>query len=356
MKDDNFFTEIGNDKPYIKAAFEGFAGSGKTQTAALFIIGMHKKIKSTKPVVLFDTEKASAFLKRLFESSGVRAIVKQSRSLADLKEVMRRMREEGLSDFLLIDSVTHVWENFLESYKTKVKRNRLEFQDWGIIKPSWKREFSDPFVRDPYNAIMTGRAGYEYENERNEETGKREIFKSGIKMKVEGETAYEPDLLVLMNRMQVMKGDTIERVYRQATIIKDRSTLIDGKVFDNPTYDDFAPFVDFILENPTDRQYTQAERDSSELFKTEEEKIKWKQDKKKWLEEIENYMVSVWPGQSSQEKKAKVDAIEYAFGTRSWTAVECANLGDLKSGYDRVVEFAQKYIESHKADKKEKGG
>ena len=52
---DTFFTPIGNTKPYFKAAFEGFAGSGKTYTAALVAIGLHKKIQSKKPVVIFDT-------------------------------------------------------------------------------------------------------------------------------------------------------------------------------------------------------------------------------------------------------------------------------------------------------------
>ena len=41
----NFFQEVGNTKPYFKAAFEGMAGTGKTTTAAKVIIGLHQKIK-----------------------------------------------------------------------------------------------------------------------------------------------------------------------------------------------------------------------------------------------------------------------------------------------------------------------
>ena len=54
---DNFFMEVSNTKPYFKAAFEGFAGTGKTYTSAMVAIGLHKKIKSKKPIVMFDTEK-----------------------------------------------------------------------------------------------------------------------------------------------------------------------------------------------------------------------------------------------------------------------------------------------------------
>ena len=234
----NFFMKVANTKPYFKAAFEGFAGSGKTYTSALVAIGLHQKIKSKKPIVMFDTEKAAKFLKRIFNEAGIELLVKESRTLADLKESMRLLREQQVSDIFLIDSISHVWEDTVEAYKRKMNRTHLQFQDWGILKPMWKAEFSDPLVRDPYNIIMCGRAGYEYENEINQDTGKREIYKSGVKMKVEGETAYEPDILVLMERFEEILGKD-KKVYRQATVVKDRSTLIDGKTFINPKFENF---------------------------------------------------------------------------------------------------------------------
>ena len=341
---DNFFAPIGNTKPYFKAALEGFAGSGKTYTAAQVAIGLYKRVGSKKPVIIFDTEKAAKFLKPMFAAEGIEVLVRESRSLADLRETMSRARQ-GLTDLLIIDSISHVWEDFLKAYAEKVRRTRLEFQDWGIIKPTWKNEFSDPFVSDPYHIIMTGRAGYEYENEINKETGKREIYKSGVKMKVEGETAYEPDLLVLMERMQEMEGGSIKKVIRQATIIKDRSTVIDGQTFENPTYKEFAPAVEVMLEAPAPME-TAAERDAGTLFRTEEEKYEWKQQKKRWLEEIENYLVSVWPGQAAEQKKLKIDAIYYAFNTMSWTVVESLRPEELEAGFGRVQEFVKQHIQS----------
>ncbi len=345
---DNFFALIGNTKPYFKAAFEGFAGTGKTYTAAKVAIGLHKRVGSKKPVIIFDTEKAAKFLKSMFAAEGIEVLVRESKSLADLKETMTRMRE-GASDVLIIDSISHVWEDFLKSYAEKVRRTRLEFQDWGVIKPTWKTEFSDVFVRDPYHIIMTGRAGYEYENEINKETGKREIYKSGIKMKVEGETAYEPDLLVLMERMQEMEGGSIKKVTRQGIVIKDRSTVIDGKVFENPDFKDFAPAVEVMLEAP-EKLETTAERDAGTLFRTEEEKYEWKQMKKRWLEEIENYLVSVWPGQSADQKKLKIDAIQFAFNTMSWTVVESLRPEALEAGFAKVQEFVRKHTALQSAE------
>lgn len=354
MNNDNFFVPVANTKPYFKAAFEGFAGTGKTYTAAKIAIGIHKRTQSQKPVIIFDTEKASKFLKPLFAQEGIELLVRESKSLADLKETMARMRQ-GFSDILIIDSISHVWENFLESYKQaptkygKSAKLRLEFQDWGIIKPTWKAEYSDLFVSDPYHIVMCGRAGYEYENEINEDTGKREIYKSGVKMKVEGETAYEPDLLVLMERLQEMEGNTVKSVSRRATIIKDRSTVLDGMTFDNPTYEHFAPAVEVMLDSPV-KLTTPAERDARELFKTEEDKEEFKKRKKIWLEEIESYLVKVRPGLDAQSKKFKIEAVEHAFGTGSWTAVEQMHPDSLEIGFKKIQEFVQKAL---KAEQKE---
>ena len=315
----NFFMTVANTKPYFKAAFEGFAGSGKTYTSALVAIGLHQKIKSKKPVVMFDSEKASKFLKRVFNEAGIELLVKESRTLADLKESMRILREEQLSDILIIDSISHVWEDTVQSYKRKVNRSHLQFQDWGILKPMWKAEFSDPLVRDPYHIIMCGRAGYEYENEINADTGKREIYKSGVKMKVEGETAYEPDILVLMERFEEILGRD-KKVYRQATIVKDRSTQIDGMTFINPDFTNFEPAINDMLANPVKREMN--ERDSAGLFKTEEDKREYIRNKEITLEKIANELFKAWPSSGASDKKQRIEMSEVVFGTNSWEEIK----------------------------------
>lgn len=343
MMTDNFFAPIENTKPYFKAAFEGFAGSGKTYTSAQIAIGLHKRIKSKKPIVLFDTERASKFLKPLFSENNVEAIVRESRSMADLKETMIRCKD-GIADILIIDSITHIWEDFLASYMRSVHRNKLQFQDWGIIKPTWKQEFSDPFVRDPYHIIMCGRAGFEYDNELNQDTNRRELVKTGIKMKVEGETAYEPDMLVLMERYQELM-DRNKKVWREATVIKDRSTILDGKTFNNPSYEDFAPAIEAMMKDGV-RHYSDAEKDSALLFRSEEDKKAYGLSKKKLFEEIEGYLVSVFPGQSAKDKKLKVDALEYAFKTRSWTSIQENDPTALSNGLIKIREFVANHIAS----------
>ena len=348
-QDDNFFQKLENTKPYFKAGFEGFAGTGKTHTAGLVAVGLHQKIKSKKPVIIFDTEKAAKFLKPMFAKAKIEVLVRESRSLADLKEVMKRMRE-GAGDVLIIDSISHVWENLLEAYKQQKNRTMLQFQDWGVLKPAWKTQFSDPFVNDPYHIIMCGRAGYEYENEINEDTGKREIYKSGVKMKVEGETNYEPDLLVLMNRFEEVIGKD-KKVWREATILKDRSTVLDGKTIKNPTFADFEPAVDVMMSNPSHYQAT-PEANAADLVKTEEEKMEWLKSKHITLEKIESLLAKAFPGQSADAKKGKLEACEKAFkmDNLSWTAVENLSLKSLQEGYANLSEIITSKVEGIKEE------
>ncbi len=333
---DDFFQDLANSKPYLKVAFEGFAGSGKTFTMADIAIGLHKRIGSTKPIVSFDTEKAMHALKPRFDAAGIKVLRKESRSLADLRETMRRCRD-GFSDILMIDSVTHVWEDVLQSYMREKKRTRLQFEDWGILKPTWKREFSDPFVRDPYHCLMAGRAGYEYSDEKDDE-GKRQIYKTGIKMKVEGETAYEPDMLVLMERFEKVIDDD-KRIWREATIIKDRSTLIDGKTFQNPSFADFAPAIDQLLASPA--YSVPRETDAAQLFGTEDERRHFAQARDVLLEKIEGEMVSAWPGQTAEMKRAKVETLQECFGTKSWTEITKFGLAPLEKGLALLTERVQ---------------
>lgn len=332
-------SSLQNTKPFFKAAFQGFAGSGKTHTAATVAIGLHKKIGSKKPVVIFDTERASKFLKPLFSEAGIEVLVREARSLADLQKTMDFM-DQGGSDILLIDSLSHVWENVLASYMGRKNRSRLEFQDWGVIKPMWKKEFSDRFVNGEYHAIFTGRAGYEYANEVNDETGKREVYKSGIKMKVEGETAYEPDMLVNMERFEDILTDKKE-VYREATIIKDRSRLLDGKTFKNPSFENFEPAIDALLDNPVPRDaFTAPEGDTAAMFHTEEDTIKWRRERDKAVEELEGLLNRIWPGSTGKDRTERLDVLDTVFQTTSMTAIGEMKIDELRSGYRAIMDIA----------------
>lgn len=335
------FKKLENNRPFIKMAFQGFAGDGKTYTAVQCAIGLHKQIKSKKPIAIFDTEKASKALIGVFSDAGIECVVDdEHRSLKALNEAIAWC-ENGGADILVIDSITHVWEEFLQSYMNQKRKTRLEFQDWGVIKPQWKQQFSTPFVKANVHIFFTGRAGYEYETEKDEQTGKREIHKSGIKMKAETETAFEPDILVLMEKHQDLLGD-VKKITRVATVLKDRTTKVDGKTITNPTYQDFKPAFDIFL-NGTAKPDTM--REITDTFAENEERgFAWKKEREILIAEIEKTFDYMKFGTTQNDKQLKAAILKKIFGFVSLDALDSITNEKLKKGEGLLKGFAEDYI------------
>lgn len=337
------FKKLANNRPFLKMAFEGFAGDGKTYTSIEIAIGIHKLISSKKPIALFDTEKALKSLSWRFDENNIEAVVNdENRSLAALSQAIKWC-EEGNADILVIDSITHVWEEYLRAYMEEKKRNRLEFQDWGIIKPKWKQEFSTPFVMAKCHIIFTGRAGYEYETEVIKEEGRRdrkEIHKSGIKMKAENETAFEPDLLVLMEKKQDILTDK-KVIWREATIIKDRTTRIDGQTFKNPTFEDFYPAVKVLLDGVLRETHGVDIPDTFEEFESKFSEVIKERDRIK--AEIEGCFELMGLGTGAADKQVKAWTLNQVFGKNSMEMIEKKDIGTLRAGLKIINSFADKY-------------
>lgn len=328
-------------------ALEGFAGDGKTFTGVEVAIGVHKLIKSNKPIAMFDTERALKALKWRFDEAGIEAMIEdEERSLQSLHNAIKWC-EDGNADILLIDSITHVWEEFLRAYMNRpgkdgrpLKRNRLEFQDWGVLKPQWKELFSTPFVMAKCHIIFTGRAGYEYSDERNEETGKREIFKSGIKMKAETETAFEPDILVLMQKVQELLGDE-KKIWREAMVVKDRTTQIDGKTFKNPTFEDFYPAIKVLLDGTLREMHGAQIPDTFSEFESKYSEIG--KEREVIVAEIEGCFELMGLGTGADDKQKKVWILDQVYGVKSIEGLSKKNNTTLRTGLHVVKEFAEKY-------------
>ncbi len=118
-------------------------------------------------------------------------------------------------------------------------------------------------------------------------------------------------------------------VWREAQIMKDRSGLIDGMTFRNPTYEDFRPFVRYLIDAPAGA--VQGESSSENLAPGENfESYDRKRKREIALEEIQEEIVRMYPGSSADMKQAKAALVEKLFNTRSWTAVENKPLSDLE--------------------------
>lgn len=330
MKLNEFATEMASKGNFIKAGFGGFAGSGKTRTASEFIVGFYKDLKLTKPILIIDNEKGARFLKMFFlkHLPKTQVFVKDTRRLADVIDAMQLLQNNEV-EVLFIDSLSKIWYQYVKDYRTKNKITFMTLQDWGKLLPAWQEEFSDRFVSIDGSIIFTGRGGFTYEKEEDEkdEVGnvkkRGQFVKSGVKMKMAGETPFETDLNVWMEQVQEIQKDRAIKVTREAHIIKDRSDTIDGKVFINPTYIKFQPVIKFLKGLPIGE--IAGETNTTNLAPAEN----WEAYDRKQRRTIEMEKITAvfdkhgYSGALPNKQKAiKAHSIEKIFGTTSITEIE----------------------------------
>lgn len=328
------FMKAESTSAFLKMGIMGFAGAGKTYTATSTAIGLIEHMQSMaieyagKPAFFLDTETGSDWVRPQFDAAGIELFTAKTRAFADLLTAVREAEKD--SSLLLIDSISHFWKEICDSYMKQKKRTRLQFEDWAYLKGEWSK-FTDLFINSSLHIILCGRAGYEYDYFQDDETGKKNLEKTGIKMKAEGEMGYEPSLLVLMEREMDM--DT-HKVIRTASIIKDRSTVIDGRKFINPTFESFMPHIKYL--NLGGRQLGVDTSRTSEATIPMETRDNTRVQREIALDETQTLLTRYYPGQTGAEKKTKLDLLKKHFNA-SWTEMEkLMPLIDLRAGYDSL--------------------
>jgi AAA domain len=319
---------------FLKMGMMGFQGSGKTHTATSTAIGLVTLIKqlrlpyADRPIFFADTETGSDWVIPRIRKAGLELFTAKTRAFADLLKIVPEAEDN--SSLLLIDSLSHFWVELCDSYMKRKNRTRLQFEDWAFLKVEW-RKFTDLFINSKCHIIVCGRAGYEYDYTTDEDTGKKNLEKTGIKMKAEGEMGYEPSLLVLMERRMEMETKT-DRHF--ANVIKDRSTLLDGKEFADPTFENFLPHIQCL--NLGGRQLGVDISRTSEHTIPADIRDNRRTQRKIVLAEIEDLLVTHYPGQTSKEKLAKVTTLKTHWSA-SWVEMEeVMPLERLRAGYDML--------------------
>ena len=333
----SLFKPAENTMAYFKAGFMGEAGSGKTHTATLAMIGLIKHLRakgipgSDKPVFMLDTEQGSAWIKPMFDDAGIPFYVHKTRVFKDLVPAIREAEKEASG--LLIDSVTHFWEELKTTYATsKPGRSVLEFQDWAVLKSMWSK-FSDAYVNSELHCVLCGRLGHEYEQVQDERTGKKKIEQSGVKMQAEKGLGYEPNILIWMEREMDLTSKTITR---KAIVLKDRSQRLDGEQYPNPTFQTFLPHIDDLALGGK-HEGVDTSRTSGDIIPDDDAPLSDMKSIRRGivLDEIEALLVKHYPSTSAAEKQAKAALVLKHFRTSSWTEIsKLMPLYDLQKGYN----------------------
>lgn len=357
---------------FLKAGFIGFEGSGKTFSAALMLIGMHKFAKWGCPIAMYDTEGGSDYITELFEAAGIEFMVIKSKSLVDLNAALKEASKDGYP--LLIDSLTHPYLELTRTYLRKQgNRKFIAMPDWQQIKDTWRLNFSEPFSELQSDIIWCARAKNIFEDVLDqiatENSGGKEIFKSvqvGVGARTETESAFEPGLLVEFQRVFAEKGkkkgpSKSAKYSRRATVIKDRFVVLDGNEIDfepiasdrskidfakivqeNKVFQFFRPHIE-RLNLPARKKGAAAisfsQNDSEALFDSagDNERKQFLKQRDIVLEEIENALVKSFPSTSGADKKAKLAILEWIFGTNSWTAITNKQYKDLLPLKEQLV-------------------
>jgi hypothetical protein len=237
------FRKAKAEQAALKMGIYGPPGSGKTFTSLLMAEGLAKA--TGKRIAVVDTEHGTDFYCQAVKTRQTHPEAFDfdsiyTRSLTEVNTACKSLdpAEYGV---VVIDSITHLWQAAIQAYGGKqTSIGTIPMHAWGKIKKPYK-ELTDWFMGTLMHVIICGRQGTEYATD--EET--EELKAIGLKMKAEGETPYEPHILIRMESIKPRKTNEVASIV--AYIEKDRTGVLAGRSFINPNFETLcAPLLPLL--------------------------------------------------------------------------------------------------------------
>ncbi len=237
------FRKAKAEQAALKMGLYGAPGSGKTLTSLLMAEGLAKI--DGKRVAFVDTEHGTDFYCKAVKERAIHPEAFDfdalyTKSLTETLSAVQGLKADEYS-VIVIDSMTHLWEAAKAAYTGRTtKIGSIPMQAWGKIKKPYK-DLMNCLLSSPMHVIICGRQGIDYETD--EETD--ELKAVGYKMKAEGETAYEPHILLRMEGLKPKRTNEVGQIIAYAE--KDRTGILSGRSFINPTFDTLcAPLLGLL--------------------------------------------------------------------------------------------------------------
>jgi len=221
-------------KAALKMALYGPAGSGKTFTALLLAEGLARQ--SGKRVAFCDTEFGTTFYAQHVEQRAVHPQpfefdVLYSKSITEVVAAVRGLDLDRYG-VIVVDSISHLWDSCKNAFTGKLtKVGTVPLHAWAAIKKPY-RELVHLLLSMPVHVLLCGRQGIDY----GEDEASGELKNLGFRLRAEGETAYEPDVLVRLEWHKARKQAAV----LTAHVEKDRTGVLAGQAIAWPTFDKLA--------------------------------------------------------------------------------------------------------------------
>lgn len=226
------FRKAKAEQAAIKMGLYGPPGSGKTFTALLIAEGLASLTQ--KRVAFIDTEHGTDFYCQKVPTRAVHPEAFDfdalyTRSLTEALSSVRALKPEE-HGVIVLDSVTHLWEAAMAAYAGRTTSiGTIPMHAWGKIKKPYK-DLMSVLLSSPMHVLICGRQKTVYAED--EET--EELKATGVTMRAEGETPYEPHILIRMESLRPKKTNEVAQIIAYAE--KDRTGVLSGRSFVNPTF------------------------------------------------------------------------------------------------------------------------
>lgn len=236
------FAPATRKKSFLRAAFDGPPGAGKTRTALRvgFALALHvaaAKGRAGQPrVACIDTETGSMSKEQGIDLDGVLCnfdvIELQSFSPTEYTACIEEAGRGGY-DVLIVDSLSHAWEGKDGALEIKDRsQERNKWAAWKDVTPMHRR-MVEAILHAPMHVICTMRSKVEYVLEKNEQ-GKEVPRRVGTAPIQRPGMEYEFDLYGSIDQSHVL------------TVTKSRCSAVDGAIVFKPGPSFIEPVIAWL--------------------------------------------------------------------------------------------------------------
>ena len=209
------FKKATKSQAKLRAAIFGPSGAGKTFSSLRIATGL----ADGKPVAFIDTERGSA--SKYSDRFEFDVLELEDKSIAGYCEAIRMAADAGYA-VLIIDSLSHAWQELLEEIDklAKAKYRGNTWSAWSEGTPLQKR-LVDAILTFPGHILATMRSKTEWQTTQDS-SGRNRPVRVGLAPEQGKGVEYEFDLLLELSTDHI------------ANVIKDRTGKWQDKMIDKP--------------------------------------------------------------------------------------------------------------------------